>query len=339
MQLLKNNSFYGILCSGLTDKTILSFSSSNSSFTECVRNHHIVLSNSDNNLNDPTCLIDGRQTSSPACNTSSRNTLNTGSTYDFSLCTWNSCSVSNDAGGALKCTGTGTKVYLESCYFISCSAKEKGGAIHTSSIHTLDVKQSVLYQCFTETTVDNQGSGAIWIYDIKQKLSLSQNDFISCTSKASGGASNIQLCNRSIQGENVINNCNYICCNATNQSPEGGAIWIWENEALIGLENCIFSHCSSDYGGALRHECCGYQEQSYPIRYCFFNRNTGVFGNDVGLRLYVPTSEYAALLLCFSTSDQNRIGYHVNNNWASTNVDWLPSGTAVSNILLFTSFA
>ena len=133
------NSIDSILCSGLRHTTQVSFDSSNSSFTECVKNHHLVFLSNSGNQNDPECIIDGHKASSPSCNTSSHNTLNTGSTYEFSCCIWNSCSASGDSGGALKCTGANTQVYIESCSFISCYAKEKGGAIHTSSIHTLDV--------------------------------------------------------------------------------------------------------------------------------------------------------------------------------------------------------
>ena len=298
-----------------------SFSCFNSSFTECLRNHHIVLSNSDNNLNDPTCLIDGRQTSSPACNKSSRNTLNTGSTYEFSWCTWNSCSVTNDAGGALKCTGTSTKVYLESCSFISCSAKEKGGAVYTSSIHTLDVKQSLFFKCSTSTTSNDQGSGAIWIYGIQQKLSLLQSDFISCTSKASGGASFIQECKENIKGD-VINNCRYIDCNATNETPDGGAGCIWLNKGLLGLTNCLFSLCNSGFvGGALRHNLDAYSPGSYPIRYCFFNKNTSPSGNDV---FFPSLPSDAPCLHCFSTTARNRIGYYSDSVASNVDLNWLP---------------
>lgn len=294
---------------------------------ECVRQHHITLNSinySNSELNSNSCSPSA--SSVAGCSTPSSTLSNLHSltkSMTFISCTWSSLSAPDGAGAALKCTGTSTKVNIESCSFISCSSDHEGGAIHTSSIHTFDVKHSIFYQCSTSTTEDNEGSGAIWIYGIQQKLSLSENSFISCTSNASGGASIIQLCKRSLKGENVINSCNYILCTATEESPEGGAVWIWENDALIGIMDCLFSRCSSDYGGALRHDCFEYEERSYPIRFCFFNKNSGIYGNDAGIGIHVPTSEYPALLFCFSTSDQIRLGYHVNENWAVTYANWL----------------
>ena len=311
---------------GLNDKTNLSFTSSNSSFSKCVRNHHIFLSNSDSNLNDPTCLIDGRQTSSPACDTSSRNTLNTGSTYEFSWCTWSSCSASGDAGGALKCTGTGSKVYVERCSFSSCSAYKQGGAIHTSSIHTLDVKDSLFYACSSSTKENDEGSGAMWIYGIQQKLSISETSFISCTTKASGGACIIQKCSSNIKGQ-IINQCRCIHCNATDMSPDGGALYIPTSTELIGLEECLFSLCHSLYGGALDHSLSNYKEHTYPIRYCFFNKNTvseSGYGNDVVLRNHLLDNNNPVLQHSFSTSTSIRVGYYYNSNWYKNDFNWLP---------------
>ena len=286
-------------------------------------NYHIFLSNSDSNLNDPACLIDGRQTSSPACNTLSRNILKNGSKYEFSLCIWRSCSASNDTGGALKCIGTATKLYLESCSFTSCSADREGGAIHTSSIHTLDVKDSLFYACSSSTEENDKGSGAIWIYGIQQTLSISQSSFISCTSKASGGAFKVNGCSAQVQGISTINNCRFISCKATDTSPDGGAVWIRVNDGLIGILNCLFSLCYSGmYGGAIKNNQ-DHSSRNYPIRYCFFNKNS-VPSNGYGNDIYFIVFSEVACLHCFSTTTKNRIGYVSGNTNVNTDVNWLP---------------
>ena len=288
-----------------------------------MRIHRLFLySKTESNSNNPACSIDGRQSSSPACNTSSRNLLNSGSKYEFSWCTWNSCSASGYAGGALKFTGTSTKVYVEFCSFTSCSADREGGAIHTSSINTLDVKESLFYKCSSSTEENDHGSGAIWIYDIKQKLSVSQNVFISCTSKASGGASLIQECEENINGADVINSCRYIDCNATNETPDGGAVWIRLNKAFLGLKNCLFSLCNSGFvGGALRHNLDVYSLGCYPIRYCFFNKNTSPSGNDI---FFPSLPSDAPCLHCLSTTSRNRIGYYSDSVASNVDLNWLP---------------
>ena len=286
-----------------------------------MRNNLPFLYASNNNPNNPTCLIDGVQATTSACHTSSHNILSNGSKYEFSWCTWTSCTASSDAGGALKCTGIGTKVYLESCTFLSCSSEREGGAIHTSSIHTLDAKHSFFHKCSTSTKENDEGSGAMWINGIKQILSVSDNSFISCTSKASGGAFIVKDCTENIQGE-VIRNCRYIDCNATDTSPDGGAIWIWTNDKLLGLKNCLFSVCNSGQdGGAVKHTLYKYEEKSFPLRYCFFNKNKAPNGNDI---FFNSLPADAPCLHCFSTSDSKRVSHYVGSDRSSLDPNWLP---------------
>ena len=315
------DTFYGIICTGLTDKTKLSFTSSNSSFNECVSNSHAsVHFNSIITPNDPSCFIDRIPATSPACNASSHNTLNDGSKYKFSFCNWNSCGAPGGSGAAITCTGSSTVLIVERCSFISCSADIEGGAIHTSSINTLDVSLSFFHECCTTATMNDHGSGAIWIYGIQQKLTLLENSFISCTSKASGGAFTVWNCLADIEGED-IRESRFLDCNATDTSPDGGAVWIWTNNALIGLSTCLFSVCNSYYGGGLDHYLSNYDSGTYPIRFCFFNKNTGIYGNDVLLYKLSPSNSSPILLHCFSTSDSPRIcynssGYHnIDSSW------------------------
>ena len=289
------------------------------------KNRIFLHSNIDNNLNTPTCLIDGRQAIYPTCNTSSRNVLTGSSKYEFNWCIWNSCTASTDSGGALKCTGANTQVYIESCSFISCYAKEKGGAIHTSSIHTLDAKHSFFHKCSTTTTSDNDGSGALWAVTIQKRISLSANAFISCTSKASSGAFCIHDCNSVTDGVDVIDSCRCIDCNATDTSPDAGAVWIGSSNKLIRLTSCLFSKChaftNDGNGGALRHTLSGYYPRSYPIRFCFFNQNTSPLGNDI----YLPNfPSDAPCLHCFSLSASGRVGFYDGTVWDRADFNWLP---------------
>ena len=116
-------------------------------------------------------------------------------------------------------------------------------------------------------------------------------------------------------------------CNFTNESLDGGAVWIWETGELIGLKNCFFSlcHATTGFGGALNHYLSNYKENSYPIRYCFFNKNTAPYGNDAYLVLS-DTFKGAPFLHCFSTTTTNRLAYwdgssnrfygsEIQNNW------------------------
>ena len=184
------------------------------------------------------------------------------------------------------------------------------------------MKESFFYTCSTVTLTDNDGSGAIWIYGIQQELSVSKNIFISCTSTSSGGAFIVKDCLNNVKGPDVINNCRYIDCNVTDQTPDGGAVWIWKNNALIGLSDCLFSLCNSGYiAGALRHNLDPYSPGSYPIRYCFFNKNISPSGNDV---FFPSLPSDAPCLHCFSTTSENRISYFIAGIPCNTDQNWLP---------------
>ena len=268
------------------------------------------------------CVVSGSSVSSCTDSTSTYSTLRSITTSTtFTSCTWTSCPVSNDAGSAIHCIGGSTVLTIEDCSFISCSAAREGGAIHSSSIHTLDVKKTLFYKCFTTTTTEDRGSGAIWIYGIQHTLSLSEDTFISCTSKASGGASIIQSCTAAVNGADVINNCVYIDCKVTDTSPDGGGLAIWANDGLFGLKCCSFSSCHSEYdAGAIRYDFRIYQPRSYPFRFCFFYKNTAQLGNDI-VTNYI-SDDVPPTLHCFTTATENSF-----YNTDSYQDSWLPQGS------------
>ena len=244
---------------------------------------------------------------------------------NFISCKWRSCDTGG-AGAALHCTGSDTVLTIKKCSFISCSADHEGGAIHTSSIHTLDVKESFFYKCSTSTTGNDGGSGAIKIQGIQHTLSLLQTDFISCISKASGGASIIQGCSSSEKGS-VIRNCRYIDCNATDTSPDGGAVWIRSNSALLAVSSCHFILCTvsgsgGDGGGGVDYWLPSYADDDYAVSYCLFHKNdaVGLPGKDISL-LY---SQSNPIFHSLTTSPgENRVS---PQHWdeGKKQDDWLP---------------
>ena len=284
-----------------------------SSFTDCVRKHHVTSTSSKFFNSGPkgiSCTLSASSLTgciTPSSELASLRSLSKSMT--FISCKWSMCDT-NEAGAAIACSDGNIILTIEKCSFSYCSAYEKGGAIYTSSIHTLDVTESLFHRCSTSTVENDEGSGAIWINSIQEKLSVSENSFISCTSKASGGAFIVKDCTENINGQ-LITNCIFFDCNATDESPDGGAVWIWINDGLIGITNCMFSHCEGYFGGGFQHECNGYQINSHPFQFIFFNRNTGEYGTDGYL---VGNVVNGAFLHCFSTSDEPRI-YNGNNNW------------------------
>ena len=96
--------------------------------------------------------------------------------------------------------------------------------------------------------------------DVSESLSLIHNSFLSCASRASGGAFYLFNCKESVKGADVINNCRFLDYSATDTTPDGGAAFIRYNSKLIGLSNCLFSKCSAYYSGALNYYCSDYDE-------------------------------------------------------------------------------
>ena len=96
------DTFYGIICSGLTDKTRLSFTSSNSSFTECVKiNNKMSSFHKYNNDHIPECTIDDEAPTAPECTISGRNSLSHNHKYHFKFCTFSNLNAASNNGGAI----------------------------------------------------------------------------------------------------------------------------------------------------------------------------------------------------------------------------------------------
>ena len=283
------------------------------------------------NSNTPTCLKDNAPlTQISQCITSSRHDLTEEVSYKFTFCSFVQLSEENLNGGAISCIGssiyTSTSLIVSSCSFSECGANN-GGAIYTSTLSIFDLQNSVFYKCSSTSEIYNEGGGSLLVSDIQQQLSLFGNDFISSTCTASGGGLQLRGCSLSIYGSTIINSCRFVDCNATINSPDGGALCIWNNRALIGMTACVFSFChSDDDGGAIRHDINGYEPKSYPIRFCFFNGNSvsnGGTGNDILLNV-LPSDD--PLLQCCSTSHSKRVGYISDTHWFTDDFNWLPYG-------------
>ena len=325
--------FYSILCSGLTAKTKLFFLSSNSSFSECVRpSTGFHLFQQYKNENTPLCTINAIPATSDQCKINQRNILSQNSAYKFTFCSFSHLAGGNTNGGAITFTSTVQKTSssLEVSYttFSDCSANE-GGAIHASTIQKITVTQSLFLRCSSSNTADNTGGGGINIDNIKITLSISNNNFISCTAKASGGCICIRSCSANTKKIDAINSCRFINCHATDTLPDGAGVCVWGTEELIGVMSSLFSLCSTSFGGALFYYLYNYRKSAFPIRYCFLNANTGTFGSDLAIWNYLPKTEaddYALLFHCFSTSASYRIGYYYNQIWSKTDANWLFKG-------------
>ena len=320
--------FYGIICSGLTQKTILYFLSSNSSFNECVRkqNQHTIRTNQNNALRSVQVNSPCSDTYWEECLSVSRQRVTSATSFTFKKCIFNSLSdTSGDGGGGAiyyssPSIETYTSLLVASCSFSECSALD-GGALYLSTLSTFELQNSLFYKCSSTLDIYEHGGGSVWITNIQQQLSLLENDFISSTCLASGGGVLIQECSALISSSSVLLSCRFVDCTATDASPDGGGVCIWNNSQTIGISTCLFSLCNSDDdGGAIRHKLDDYEADSFPIRFCFFDKNTANSGNDIQFNI-LPSD--APCLYCFSPSESPRVGTY-GEIYYNTDYSWLP---------------
>ena len=93
----------------------------------------------------------------------------------------------------------------------------------------------------------------------------------------------------------------------------------------MGCSNCLFSECDSESGGGVVF---GYaaQPDPHPLRFVFFNLNTGSNGKDVCV-FYDALANSGLLFRCFSTTQGKKVGFWTSNwNWNSNmnGENWLP---------------
>ena len=308
-----------------------------------MRKHNILLPlQQSNNDNTPTCTVDDEIPHNNECNISDRNILSGNVEYQFICCSFANLNGGSSDGGAISFTGnqqqTSTSLEISYSSFTECSAND-GGAVSASSVQRVSIRKSFFSACVSSSTTDNYGGGALYMTNIYSHLQISNNDFVNCRVNESGGAFNIRNCNENIKGPNIASSCRIIHCIAdrvqyTNVNADAGAAYVHFNSETPGFTNCLCAYCHSSYGGAIYLGVKNYKTKSYPIRFCFFDENIGVTGNDLAVETFFsPTDDNCILLDCYSTSNPSRCNYY-DGSWHIVNVDWLPSG-AVRSIWYF----
>ena len=307
------NILYHIFYSGLTDKTKLAFTSSNSSFSECLTTtikHLLPRSSSSDSNTDCTSSYEG-------CLFYDSNPLpdSLSSSASFSQCIFLKLS-SYTNGGAIsfsnKASGTLT---ISHCSFYSCSCSRAGGeqdgngggAIYSSDVSTVEICSSSFISCACDGYNGCDG-GAIELWIITSYPLLSQCNFLFCHANDDGGSLSIWKANAN----------NHIVCTDSSflhgySGDGGGAFTLWDNSELIKGSNLLFcnNHCSA--GGAYENNACS-TPPDYLLSFCFFQGNTATYGSDASL----PCASSDDLFFhCFSNSEETRI-------YPGNHEDWLP---------------
>ena len=92
------------------------------------------------------------------------------------------------------------------------------------------------------------------------------------------------------------------------------------NSELIGVSNCIFSHCYSFKGAGIYLYVSG-DRTLIPMQFCFFTQNSGTYGNDVFAHFLSTIWWDKIFLHSYTTGSSYTLGengsapMHVENNW------------------------
>ena len=303
------DTFYGILCSGLTEKTRLSFTSSNSSFYECLRsntycifparNHHLSFAHSVSNME----LITSHQDP------------HDGKEHTFTD-TFFKCKNDNGCGGAIDLTNGGDLV-IQRCIFDKCSCTERGGAVSYQGDGKCTQEENLYIYCSSSVA-----GGAF--------NSLLENHYPLHYQKGCTyiGSSSLYYAHMGIEftPETIIDSNRFIRGTMTGTD----AAWVGivvnvHTKGSINYSNCLFSEGNGLITAGLSFIGSGTSEDAiFEVKYCFFNNNYKI--NEIPYEIYF--NEYTS-----SQADQNNIIYCLSatpnskvfvQNKTPQDQDWLP---------------
>ena len=288
----------------------ISFTSFNSSFSECVRTFvgYFSLFNSQSQCKpDCTDISFGTETVS----------LPSSVEYKFTSCTWNQ-GVSSP-GGAISSTKAGASLRVNECIFTECSVTEAkqsgeavlGGGIFVKGIQSIDVDASCFIGCSAPRKSDNAGAGGVCLNSISSSITIQHSLFLSCFTGSSGAGVYIFGCTTTDVDAQTVNNCRFLFCNASGVSADGASGMVYKNSVSPGFCDCYFYKSNAENGGALYLDYSYYSDDTYYVRFCFFNQNTASKGTDICFRIQPSDSP---LFHCLSTSDGTKI-YRGYDDW------------------------
>ena len=316
-----------IFRSALTHKTQFSFISSNSSFTECVSKDHPYIRLSSSNSQGVTDGVHWWEEET-FNNQSKIQFSSTAGNYKFTDCCWEHCN-STSNGGAISLTATGSSLTIMRDAFIDCNTSASyGGGIYVYNCNKLTSQYSLFNKCHAKAKSASLGGAGICIHTSSSAdHTIHRCSFIDSDCESDAGGMSIY----NVKGTAVkypIQSSHFLRCRSLTNSADGGAVCYWDNNITLGMQDCLFAHCSAINGGGV------FMSLPTPpsrgnIRFCFFTANSAT-GNGKDVCLHSLQSNYFPLLHCFTTSSGKTVGEFYNSNSHS---DWLPKTNTSEKLL------
>ena len=321
------DTFYGILCSGLTAKTSLSFISSNSSFVECVRKQSTLTHHSFVNSE---CVPDNMECWSGATFVTANKTtfpFSTKGDYDFSFCVWDGCSTTS-SGGGICCSVTGSTLSVADSIFCLCSGSVDGGGAYISGASSISFERCSFLYCSALSTGVENGGGGICGKGITNDVWISSSFFFSGNVNDDGAG--ILLASCKSQQSLFCCSCRYVCGRTLQTSSSGGGGFRFTRHSPTpSISNCLlaFNEGLTRAGGCdidvTKTDCANL------IRFCFFYTNTAPHGSDLCLYCGDGDPGTNPFVHSFTLGSQRAsVSYTLTfSSFYDYNTDWLPQGS------------
>ena len=285
------NTPYSTFDYGVRQTTGVSFTSSKSSFTGCVRKQQ------------PSSFSFSSFSKNTDCNTSSyEECIFTGThitptvSTTFKDCSFTNMHGTNDKGGAISCQESSLVIIISSCIFDGCSSVNCGGAVYVSGeSNTLEVINSLFHSCITTNTDDSYpGGGGICMEKSSSSLTILSSTFISCKAQVSPRGGGAFFASRI--KEAFTFSSRFVSCSTLNA---GGAMFLWNLESKFSVCDSILKENSAGWGGGAIREHSNAQSDRVHLKFLFFTQNSAEadLGNDL---LFRPEIFHSPCLHCLS---------------------------------------
>ena len=317
-KIYSTHTFYGIICSGLTDKTTLSFTSSNSSFAECVRNQSsypesksLYFSNDDINHDCPHYVAEGK-----CLYETDAVTLSDGGNYIFTDSEFNTCHNSGWGGAIDQIDGDLT---IKRCIFDRCSCDHRGGAVSFRSSGTCIQEDNLYTRCWSAFRV-----GAFDSYQVGKNPTHHHSR---CTYTDVSAQSYAIFCIE-YSPSVTVESCRYI--NGQSQRIDyAGTVVNFEAQGAIVYLDCLFAENRAPNSGGLSF--LGTETidgASLSVKFCFFINNLDLDGGAYEIYFAHKAAAYAnkdLIIHSFSATPNTKV--FIENHAEGPDHDWLPKGT------------
>ena len=310
---------YLCFCPGLTKKTKLLFTSSNSSYNECVRNHSSSKMFSS--------LLQSNECEQDCEGQDLRNQnviLDASATHTFKSCSWKDCSGTKGPAISFQ-SKTGSSLTVDKCSFDSCTStsslrQDGGGAINAYNVKAVSIISSLFHSCKCTSTQksgtgNNRSGGGMLLHSVTETPLVKMCMFISCEALDDAGGLGIFSCGSNI---NIfaVQDSQFISCYCNDSS---GAFEFQSSTCKV-CSSCLYCKCSSKSGGAsfIRF---GTLASLAAISFSLYKDNESNIGKD----LYFDSATKGVIFHSFTTAtDSGRVRFTTSS---SAPDDWLPQGS------------